>query len=1034
MNPTDEQQRVIDAPLLGPHLVDAGAGTGKTFTLVERAAALVASGALQPQNLLVVTFTRAAAAEIAGRLEHRFARRDGTGRPTCGTFHQIAAGLLREFAYDTGTSPDVRAIDDARARGVFATAFRDLTDGKLGVDTSVLPLLDRTRELERNLAGIALRLKNTAVTVDQFEREALAAADALARLPFGAVVDLKKDGKPKKDWPKPNPPLTPALLAEEADRERRNVRAVAALFRRFDELLAAEHLLTFGDVLTRATAMLRNFPEITASLRARWVHAMVDEFQDTNPIQVAFLKALFGEELCPVLVVGDVRQAIYAFNGADPEGIVTFRTMPQCLRYPLSVNRRSFKPILDVAHTALAGANAVPPELHNELTAHRGDPEQLAVRAQLFTGEGALEREADAVANTAYELVRQGASPKSIAVLMRSRSKAPLFAAALRSRGLAVQLHGGAGFFGADEIRDVVAWLQLVETPGDAPSLVVALQSAAINLGDGALAVLAQRDLAHAALVGPVGAFTEDERERIERFQSIARVIATLADVPLADAVRTVVLESGAEVARLGGPAGALDQARANLDKFVRLAADFAADRPTARIRDFLVELEERAELDDDEAEAELEGERIALMTVHAAKGLEWDHVFVANVSPASFPLRNGGRRDLVAKLDEERRALAFMHAVNGRTPLRWLLATMNVDETNGQKLEKPVDDREEHRLFYVALTRARNALYVTGRLTGNAVNASACLEAVRGWLADRGHKLDEARVIADNAGLSCQLPLSQRSVDGPGPRQLLRRLEAQFAREAMPVAQPEWHGPLSYTAIALHEACPRRSRYHYVFGLPDLSDDAPANGPEEGREPSRRDPARFGRIVHYVLERVALAHIAWEDPMIDHYLDDAMDDEGCPGDLQIRAQAHGAVKSALPALRGLTPVGAEERFDVEIDGVALNGYIDLVARDANGRLVIVDYKTGSTPAEHYAMQFALYLRAVGEHYTEGADTVLLRIGLESAALEPVAPASTSALSQAIAAARRMERDDPRPGIQCRTCPYALVACDAAPA
>ena len=393
------------------------------------------------------------------------------------------------------------------------------------------------------------------------------AADALERLPFGGLEKYGARERILSGWPKPNPPLTVEERADEAARERRNVRAVAALFQRFDELLAAEHLLTYGDALTlamRCCARTRASPRRCAIAGGtRWsMNSRILIRSRSNSSR------LFSAKTCANSpVVGDVRQAIFAFNGADPEGIVRFRERTNCQRHPLSENRRSLKAILDVAHRALAIADAVPAALHTELTANRGGADSPAVRVQLFTGPDGLEREADAVARTARNLVDGGASPRSIAVLMRSRSKAALFAAALRRYGLAVQLHGGAGFFDAPEVREVVAWLRLVETPDDSKYLVLALQSAAIALGDGVVAELARsRELARAALAGPLDTFSPDERARLERFRAIARIVARLADVPLADAVRTIVLESGAEVARLGGDQGALDQVRANLD------------------------------------------------------------------------------------------------------------------------------------------------------------------------------------------------------------------------------------------------------------------------------------------------------------------------------------------------------------------------------------------------------------------------------------------------------------------------------------
>ncbi|GAC1501595.1 MAG: ATP-dependent DNA helicase [Vulcanimicrobiaceae bacterium] len=1022
-----EQQAVVDADLHGPRLVDAGAGTGKTHTLVERARALVARGDLTPDQLLVVTFTKAAANDIAARLETSFGAHE-LCRPTCGTFHGIASDLMREFAYEAGVSPDIRVVDDGRARGIFARAFADLKAGRLDVDLSAFPLLDRTATLERSLATLALSLKQQGrLYADVFARAA-ACADELGAHRFGAVKAVYKNDRmrPKADWPRPNPERTPDERRDEALRERRNVVVVAALVARFQDALDREGLLTFGDVIVRATGMLHAHPDIAATLRGRWRHAIVDEFQDTNATQIALLEALFGPELRPVLVVGDVRQAIYEFNGADPRGIIAFRERA-VETLPLTVNRRSFQPILDVAHHALRRLKGVAPELNAPLGAHRGEAEPACVRVHCFDGDRALDDEAEAIAFEIERLVARGASPRSCAVLLRTRGKAHAYAAALRARGLAVQLYGGVGFFEAPEIREVAAWLRIAVDVTEAEAIVGALQSAAIGLGDGAVAALARTDaLARAALIDDVPVtFDPIERARLLRFREIARTVVALADTRLVDAVRDIVTASGAEIAR--GDDESLPQVRANLDKLVRFAADFAADRPLARVADLVAELRERDELELDLPLAELDGDRVSILTIHGAKGLEWDHVFVANVSASTFPLQNNDGRENVAQLDERTGALALKAGVDGRPTLRWYLAR-HTHGADGIVVEADgVPPHEEHRLLYVALTRARDALYVTGRITSK-TRRSPCYDAVVDWATEVSGSCEPHRFVHERPPETTTSTFARR-IDTAVGDAVARRID----RLASPVFEtPRRHGVLSYTAMDLYERCPRRARYKYVLRVPDFSDESPASESDADGEPTEpRDPARYGRVVHRALELVTRARIAGVAPDLDDAVRTAAEEEAWLASPERRATARVAVASAVDAIATLTPLEAEYPFALTIAGVPMGGVIDLIARDLSGP-IIVDYKTGRTPAQQYALQFALYARAVASNYPNAA-TRVLRVGAADVAFESVVPAEQDELESAILSASAMTSDEPRPGPQCAYCPYAHDACDAAP-
>jgi superfamily I DNA/RNA helicase/RecB family exonuclease len=1023
---TAEQRAIVEVDLQGPWLVDAGAGTGKTFTLVQRARALIERGVLRPSELLVITFTHSAASEIAERLDRELDAASHN-RPACGTFHGIAGRLLREFAYDVGTSPEIRQIDDGRARGVFHRAFAELLAGRLGVDLSAFPLLDRTQVLERSLATMAIRLKSDGIAFAEVFDRARAATSYLETINFDAINKLLKNGSFSKgqDWPVPSPPRTSHERKLEAVNERKNITVVAALFEKFDQLLDQDHLVLYGDVIGRATHMIRSHVAIGDTLRKRWKHAIVDEFQDTSAGQIEFLKAIFGDDLVPLLAVGDVRQSIFEFSGARPDNIIEFRKLAR-RSLPLTENRRSVKPILDVAWHTLDGLNGVSKELNTKLSAQRGSCDPTCVRLGIFAGPDALQQEASCIAGTIAELVANGAPPRRCAVLLRAGIRAGIFAQALLERGIAVQLFGGAGFFTAPEIREVIAWLRIASDPTDPYAITAALQSASIGLSDGGLAHLArEKQLARAALLGEIPAeFARDERERLERFRRIAHIVSRLTAAPLVDAVQSVILASGAEVARIANVESAM-QVRANLEKFTAFAADFAKDRPLAVVADLVAELDEREAFELDLPIAEIEGDRVAIMTIHKAKGLEWDHVFVADVKPGIFPGQGRGNDD-VAVFDPKTGALALKHGIDGRPTLRWWL-TKKTHDSSGHFIEpEKVSKAEEFRLLYVALTRARDCVYVTAR-ESNHGKVSKCYAAVGDWVMETSGSLDP-HLIAGASDLSAP----SRVPTNPG-MQLTLDLWSRLERAATQDAQPaERLGTLSYTAMEAFERCPRRARYHYFFGLPEFSDEPPPQSTEVDGEPRPevRNPTRYGRVIHRVLEWIARDRLAGALRPIAMLLDEAIEEEEWTPSAAERDRALAAAQSTSEYLAEYEPLAIEQRFDVTLDGVALGGYIDLIARDPNGTPVLIDYKTGRTEAGYYNLQFALYAYAVRDEYRD-VQTRLLRISDAGVAFEAVAPASFARLRASVAQASVMA-DEPRPGDHCQYCPYAHNPCGAA--
>jgi RecB family exonuclease len=217
------------------------------------------------------------------------------------------------------------------------------------------------------------------------------------------------------------------------------------------------------------------------------------------------------------------------------------------------------------------------------------------------------------------------------------------------------------------------------------------------------------------------------------------------------------------------------------------------------------------------------------------------------------------------------------------------------------------------------------------------------------------------------------------------------------------------------------------------VLGLPDLSDEASfARLGDADTLTETKDPARYGRVIHRALELLTIRRISGDEFAPGIALTEALDEEEWEPSDDERQRARNAIDNAVVCLKTVAPIDAERPFEIDVDGVRLGGYIDLIARDNDGNPVIIDYKTGQTSGGHYALQFALYAYAVRAEFPNPAARVL-RIGADGASFEAIVPATEEQLRNAVASARTMESDEPRPGPQCTYCPYAHNVCAAAP-
>ena len=1048
------QQRAVMAHALdAPALVDAGAGTGKTFTIVERVAQLAAEG-LPASAILVLTFTKKAAAEIRGRIIRRLAPR--ADALECATFHAFALAMLKEHAFELAISPDFTLINEIDARVEFYKIFDEFMRGKAAAESGFALRYGVVDELIRSLYDIRQLLRDRAISIDRFCDAARGAADQFAATPFRVLYEQQQRGR------KTIANITENDFERELAEERTRIEATAELFRRFDERLRDREVLTYADLLELGRSAVSGNPEVGRALRRRYRHCIVDEFQDTDPRQIRLLQAIFGDQLETVMVVGDPRQSIYGFRGILPTNFDQFRQLRGCVPYGLTENRRSRQEILDLAHDVIASQRgdsdplravrgaADTPIVHVASKWNRpGEPWPKAGRTR--------ELEAAWVASTINALLASGRrversdgsgisdqiSPRHIAILSRRKTQLQPLIKALNACDLPFRQYGGAGFYDAPEVLDALAWFRLVASPLDDNAVARVLSSPGIGASDATIALLCRamkRDdgLAERALARELPAELDAEaRARLARLRDTVHVLESFAAAPLVEAWEATLDRAGLVLTADLRSGHRHDQARANLEKLSAMVRGFAERNPSAQAIDFVRYVRELdiADADDQEADPPA-ADALSIMTIHAAKGLEWPIVFLIDVwpNPPSAPPR--------AWLCEADGALLVTEGTTGTKPFHTLCVDRQADGAGivpQEKVKDPEHEREEQRLFYVGLTRARDELYVSGgRRAPSKSNSEGrihpYLGAVIGWLDRRGwNTVDELAPAAPRR-------------DPSGDRQSRTLPLGDYVRERalkLAVATP----PLSFSTIAEFERCPRSVNYDLVYRLPAL-----------GRAPTKEDnvavdlygrpdiavdlygrPPRppqsllslgaYGDLVHRALELWARA------PGRDAaaFVSDAVRDTGATPSADEHKRAVRTVETVIAEFAGAQPLLAEAPFTFDIGDVIVTGFIDLALRDANGKTLLIDYKTGTKPAASYALQLALYRKAAADAYGLSVDAcVIARVSEDGVTLEDVELPGDAEIEQRVArVARGIASADltARPGAHCDTCPYRAAPC-----
>ncbi|GAA4542238.1 ATP-dependent helicase [Mycobacterium paraffinicum] len=1027
--PTDEQAAVIAAPP-GPLVVIAGAGAGKTETMAARVVWLVANGYAEPGQVLGLTFTRKAAGQLLRRVRSRLARLAGVGlgpdgaapaepagAPTVSTYHAFAGSLIRDYGLLLPIEPDTRLLGETE---LWQLAFDVVSGyrGELRTDKTPAAVTSMVLRLWGQLAEHLVDTRQLGDTHVELER-------LIHALPPGPY---QRDRGPSQ-W-------LLRLLATQTQRAE-----LVPLLDALNERMRAAKTMDFGVQMACAARLAANFPQVGADLRGRYRVVLLDEYQDTGHAQRVALSALFGggvDDGLALTAVGDPIQSIYGWRGASATNLPRFTT-----DFPLSDGTPA--PVLELRTSwrnpprTLQLANAISAEARRRSVAvhalrPRPDAAPGTLRCALLPDVHA-EREwiADQLA-ARYQAARaDGVSPPTAAVLVRRNADAAPIADALRARGVPVEVVGLAGLLSIPEVADVVAMLRLVADPtaGAAAMRVLtgprwrlggrdiaALWRRARKLGEGlgqggasapeSIAMSAGPDADTACLAdaiadpGPPEGYSAAGYQRITALAGELRALRGHLDHSVPDLVAEVRRALGVDCeVRAAAGADTGWAGTEHLDAFADVVAGYAEradaagvpDRRTAASMSGLLAFLDVAESVENglpPAPLVAAHDRVQVLTVHSAKGLEWQVVAVTHLSGGIFP-STASRGSWLTDAAELPPLLRGDRASAGALgiPVLDTSAVTNrkqlsdkISEHRRQLDQRRVD--EERRLLYVAVTRAEDTLLVSGHHWG----ASG--------IKPRGPSdfLREIKEVIDRsaaAGVPCGVvdqwapapadgdrnPLRDNIIESVWPADPLAARRADVERGAALVTRAMsgddaggegddiegWAADvdalLAERAQLVEPPTGALPSQLSVSGLVELARD-PAGAAQRLRHrlPARPDPhALLGNAFHAWVQQFYGAECLFD--LAD--LPGAADSD--VGDTRELAALQAAFTESPWATR--IPIAVEVPFEMPIGDTLVRGRIDAVFADPDGGATVVDWKTGEPPHGPEAMRQAAVQLAV---------------------------------------------------------------------
>jgi DNA helicase-2/ATP-dependent DNA helicase PcrA len=742
----------------GPLLVVAGAGTGKTQVITRRIAWLVATKRAKPSEVLGLTFTDKAAEEMAARVDQLVPY--GYADTAISTFHAFGDRLIREFALELGLPTDVRVL--TRAETVIFLR-EHLFEFELD---DYRPLGDPTRFLG-TLASLFSRCKDEDVSPARY-------------LEYAERLVLDAAGEPSAD--------VDADAVEAAREHARRQLEIARAYGRYQELLGKAGFIDFGDQVALALRLLRSSPAARESIRARYRYILVDEFQDTNRAQ-SELVALLAERHRNVTVVGDDDQSIYRFRGAAVSNILEFRERYRGARMVvLRRNYRSLAPILEASYRLVRFNDPDRLEVRagivKELQPERATPDPAPVRHEAFA-TGA--EEADWIAGEIRRRVDAGARPRDHAVLVRANADADAILRSLNVAGVPWRFSGTSGLYARPEVRLLLSFLRVVADPTSGLDLYVLAASPVYGLGGEDLTTIMtsarRRNRTPWEVFGEVASGSAPIRVAEAARAAVARMVGDVERFvelahrrPAGEVLYGFLRESGILGRLAQAESVAAEEELGNIARFFEIVRTQSALLADDRAIFLARHLGTLIDAGDDPATADLDpdADAVAVLTVHKAKGLEFPVVFLPGLVAGRFPV--AARKETLG---------------------------LPVELVEELLPEGDFQLQEERRLFYVAMTRARDELVVSHAAD---------------YGGNRARRVSPFVIEALDAPLAGTWDSSWR-VSPP-----MERLEGFEPRPAVAEPPPApVTGPLSlsHSAIDDYLTCPLKFKFGHVLRIP---------------------------------------------------------------------------------------------------------------------------------------------------------------------------------------------------------------------